>query len=223
MLRKITIAIVITFLSFAPAWASEIDGGGFGLDTSGGGDSISSSSSGSTPTSLTAESGSTWEELGGVVGMAESAVNTATCAVTTVLFGDCSSGSTSALNGLGGTTLDGGGAAIGLQVFESNYRGNTYGSAIGMLTGWTNFVLPFVSVIAIVALIYAGFLYLTSFGNEEQSGKAKKIIMWVVLGIILIVSAYAIVNTLVETDNSASTDDDFSLNVNVGGVGVDIQ
>ena len=153
--------------------------------------------------------------------VANGVVNAGVCAVTSILFGDCSSGSISALNGLNGATLDGGGAAEGLEVFEDSYRGNTYDSAIGMITGWTNFALPFVSVIAIVALIYAGFLYLTSFGNDEQSGKAKKIIIWVVLGIVLIISAYAIVNTLIETDNSGG-ESGTSVNVEVGGVKVDI-
>jgi len=93
-------------------------------------------------------------------------------------------------------TLDGPGAVAGLNKFASQYKGNTYGSAVGMLAGWTNFVLPFVSLLAIAAIIYAGFLYITALGNDEQTSKAKDIILWVVVGIIVILSAYAIVNTV---------------------------
>ncbi|MFH0776519.1 MAG: hypothetical protein V1936_02810 [Patescibacteria group bacterium] len=99
--------------------------------------------------------------------------------------------------------FDGPSATEGLQYFRDNYSGNSYGSAIGMITGWTNFMLPFVSVIAIAALIYAGFLYLTAMGNDEQTKKAKKILVWVVLGIVIIFSAYAIVNTVLSGNSGA--------------------
>ena len=117
--------------------------------------------------------------------------------------------------------ITGPGAAQGLTVFKNNYKGNTYSNAIGMIAGWTNFVLPFVSVLAITALIYAGFLYITAFGNEEQTGKAKKIILWVVVGIVLIISAYAIVNTLV-SEGSNGDSDGGSVSVSAGNSGVNV-
>lgn len=95
-----------------------------------------------------------------------------------------------------GPAIDGPGLAAGLDTYAMNYSGNKYGSALGMIAGWTNFVLPFVSVLAIAALVYAGFLYITAMGNEDQTSKAKNIIVWVVIGIVIIVSAYALVNTV---------------------------
>jgi len=92
--------------------------------------------------------------------------------------------------------FDGPGAEEGLQRFKAYYKGNTYSNLIGMISGWTNFVLPFVSVISIAAIVYAGFLYITAMGNEDQVGKAKNILLFVVIGIILIFSAYSIVNTV---------------------------
>jgi hypothetical protein len=65
------------------------------------------------------------------------------------------------------------------------------------LITWTNFFLKFLALIAMIALIYAGFLYVTAAGNDEQAGKAKKIISWVVIGIVVILLAYALVNTLI--------------------------
>ncbi|MFH1546786.1 MAG: hypothetical protein ABIE14_05415 [Patescibacteria group bacterium] len=115
------------------------------------------------------------------------------------------------------TTISGSGATAGLAVFKKYYEGNKYGSAIGMITGWTNFMLPFVGAIAIAALVYAGFLYLTAAGNEEQTGKARKIIIWVVIGIIIIFFAYAIVNTLLEGDSSGSGGGT-SVDVSIGGI-----
>lgn len=119
-----------------------------------------------------------------------------------------------------GRIFNGPGAVVGLNAFKKSYAGNTYGSAIGMITGWTNFLLPFVGTIAISAIVYAGFLYLTAASNEEQSGKAKKIIIWVVIGIVIIFSAYAIVNTLLGSSEEGGGGGT-SVNVNVGGINVD--
>lgn len=67
------------------------------------------------------------------------------------------------------------------------------------LIKWTNFFLGFLTLIAMIALIYAGFLYVTAGGNDEQVNKAKKTVIWVVMGIIIILLAYALVNTLITT------------------------
>lgn len=61
---------------------------------------------------------------------------------------------------------------------------------------WLNFFLGFLFLLAMVMLIYAGFLYVTSLGNNEQSDKAKKIVIYVVIGLILIIFAWVIVNEL---------------------------
>lgn len=153
------------------------------------------------------------------------------------ISGSYSDGSTSVdvSIGSGGTTgpaLTGPGATQGLQNFSQYYAGNKYGSALGIIVGWTNFVLPFISVIAIAAIVYAGFLYLTAFGSSEQTDKAKKILLWVVIGIILIFSAYAIVNTLLSGQSGAVTSGTGSVgsgssstgsaSVSIGGVNVDL-
>ncbi|MBD3327874.1 PKD domain-containing protein [Candidatus Peregrinibacteria bacterium] len=62
----------------------------------------------------------------------------------------------------------------------------------------TNFALGFLGLIAVIIVIYGGFLYVTAAGNEEQSGKGKKAITYAVIGIILILGSFAIVNTLLQ-------------------------
>lgn len=61
----------------------------------------------------------------------------------------------------------------------------------------TNYVLGFLGLIAITAIIYAGILYVANFGNDEMTGKAKNIITYVAVGILVIILSYAIVNALV--------------------------
>ncbi len=52
--------------------------------------------------------------------------------------------------------------------------------------------LSFVGIIFLVLMIYGGFLWMTARGNEEQAGKAKKLIVAAFVGLVIVVSAYAI-------------------------------
>lgn len=71
----------------------------------------------------------------------------------------------------------------------------TSNSLIAVIMGWIKFLLPYAGVIAFGAIVYAGFLYLTGFAQEENIEKAKKILLWSIMGLILIFSAYSIVST----------------------------
>lgn len=68
-----------------------------------------------------------------------------------------------------------------------------------------NFVLGFLGFICVLFVIYAGFLYVTSQGDEEATGKAKKIITNAVIGIIIILASFAIVNTALTVGGGASS------------------
>ena len=52
--------------------------------------------------------------------------------------------------------------------------------------------LEFIGIIFVALLVYAGFKYMTSAGNEEQTGQAKKLIIQASIGLAIILSAYAI-------------------------------
>jgi len=62
---------------------------------------------------------------------------------------------------------------------------------------WTNFFLGFFALIAMIAILYAGFQYVTAQGEQEQADKAKKGIIFTTIGIIVVLLAYAFVNTLI--------------------------
>ncbi len=57
-------------------------------------------------------------------------------------------------------------------------------------------VLSVIGSIALLMFIYGGLLWMTSGGKPEQVKKGKDILIWAVLGIVLIVSAYVVVNAL---------------------------
>ncbi len=60
-----------------------------------------------------------------------------------------------------------------------------------------NTALAFVGLIFMVLMIYAGYLWMTARGEEEPVKKAKKIITASIIGLILVISAYAITNLVV--------------------------
>lgn len=60
---------------------------------------------------------------------------------------------------------------------------------IGKVIQWANGLL---TVICVVLVLYAGFLILTSRGEEEKLKKAKKIGLYIVIGLILLLLSHAI-------------------------------
>ena len=67
------------------------------------------------------------------------------------------------------------------------------GSLLTGVSRFTNVIIGFLGVLAVVLILYAGFLWTTAGGNEEQVKKAKKIIVQTVIGIVIISAAFMIV------------------------------
>jgi amino acid transporter len=65
----------------------------------------------------------------------------------------------------------------------------TFSSIIGQAV---NILLSFLGIIFIVLIIIAGFQWMTASGNEEQIANAKKNISNATIGLIIVVSAYAV-------------------------------
>lgn len=61
---------------------------------------------------------------------------------------------------------------------------------------FVNFFLGFLGFVATAMIIYGGFLYTTAAGNQEQTDQGKKILMYSIVGILIIVISYAIINTV---------------------------
>lgn len=53
-------------------------------------------------------------------------------------------------------------------------------------------VLSFVGVLFLILMIYAGILWMTSQGNEQQVSKAKGLLVNGIIGIIIVFAAYAL-------------------------------
>ncbi len=89
------------------------------------------------------------------------------------------------------TTGDTGLTSTGDEVFGSLGE-MTIGTFIG--TYIITPVLAMLGVIFLVLVVYAGFLWMTARGEEKQVGKAKEVLSAAVIGLVLVLSAYAVTN-----------------------------
>lgn len=53
-------------------------------------------------------------------------------------------------------------------------------------------VLSFLGVIFLLLMIYAGYMWMTARGNEDQITKAKTLIKNAIIGLIVVLAAYAV-------------------------------
>lgn len=55
-----------------------------------------------------------------------------------------------------------------------------------------NWILGILALIAVVLVIYGGFLWMTASGNPDRVDKAKKILIAAVIGLVIILAAWGI-------------------------------
>jgi len=69
---------------------------------------------------------------------------------------------------------------------------------IGIVFKAIQFVLAFLGVVAVVVIIIGGFMWMTAGGDTEKVGKAKKTLIQGLIGLIIILLAYAIASFVVK-------------------------
>lgn len=69
---------------------------------------------------------------------------------------------------------------------------------VGFANGLISYLIQGLGIIAVIVLVYAGFKMVTSAGDEGAWTKAKELFANVIIGIILILAAWLIVDTLLK-------------------------
>ncbi len=81
----------------------------------------------------------------------------------------------------------------------------------GVFTQITNTVLYVVGIISVIMLIYGGLRYVVSGGDSKKVTDAKNTILYAIIGLIISILAFAIVNFVINavtgSDNSAANPD----------------
>ena len=58
-------------------------------------------------------------------------------------------------------------------------------------------MLGFLGIIAVVIILFGGFKWMTSGGNEDKVGEAKKLIISGIIGLVIVISAFAIASFVI--------------------------
>ena len=93
-----------------------------------------------------------------------------------------------------------------LKNLESTGLGTGKGDDLKVIIGAiVKVFLGFMGIVMVILIIYGGFLWMTAAGDEKKVEKAKEILKNAVIGIIIIIAAYAItVFVIFETQKSIS-------------------
>lgn len=94
------------------------------------------------------------------------------------------------------TTFSGGIDAVKKVAGDSGLS-NKDQSTKEILQTITKWLLSLVGTIAVISLLYGGYLYITSEGEEDKAEQAKNIILYSVIGIIIIGVSAIIVNVVI--------------------------
>jgi hypothetical protein len=68
-----------------------------------------------------------------------------------------------------------------------------------------NVALSLLGIIVLVIIVYGGFLWMTAGGNDERVSEAKKWIFGGIIGLVIILSAYAIASFVISNLVNATT------------------
>jgi hypothetical protein len=96
-------------------------------------------------------------------------------------------------------------AFLFMQKAQAIDVGLNYGDALGLGTNdpivitlnIIRLVLGLLALIAVILILYSGFLYMTSGGNETQVEKAKKVIKNAVIGLVIVLASFGIVSFII--------------------------
>lgn len=71
-----------------------------------------------------------------------------------------------------------------------------HNSFFGLLTVVVKWLLGFVAILALLAMVIGGIRMITSFGNEDSVRKGKQILTWAIVGLAVVVLSYTILNII---------------------------
>jgi preprotein translocase subunit SecG len=72
-------------------------------------------------------------------------------------------------------------------------------------------ILGFLGVVFLVLILYAGFLWMTAAGSEEKVTKAKNIMVAAIIGVAIVLAAYAITFFVIDNLVMATTGRDMGI------------
>ncbi|MFA6132105.1 MAG: hypothetical protein WC702_03555 [Patescibacteria group bacterium] len=89
------------------------------------------------------------------------------------------------------------GANTGLTNIATSANIQNSGDLTVLIGKGINVILGLLGILFLIFVLYAGFLYLTAQGADEPVKKAKKLLTNSIIGLVIIIAAYAISNYVI--------------------------
>ncbi len=90
----------------------------------------------------------------------------------------------------------------GLDAAEGFGLGST--GLVDTLTAIIQVLLGFLGILAVLLILWGGFIWMTAAGDDSKVDKAKKMIYSGIIGIVIIFSAYAIASFVINQISTAT-------------------
>jgi len=90
-----------------------------------------------------------------------------------------------------------GNKCVGKGIVSPNVPSNVPDDFEQSIINITNWLAGFVVMLAVLAMIYGGFIYLSSSGDQEKAAGGKRVVTYALLGLIIAGIAYAVVKVIV--------------------------
>lgn len=100
------------------------------------------------------------------------------------------------------------------QLTDAQSELTSVGTAIGtdattndlpeLIGNLINVLLSVLGIVLVVLVVYAGFLYLTAAGDDDKVKKAKKLLTQSIIGLVIIIAAYAIATYVIDALTEAA-------------------
>lgn len=93
------------------------------------------------------------------------------------------------------------------ELFGGSVTGDEFASTAGLgeadlvdtIASIIRIALGFLGVIAVVIILLGGFKWMTAGGNDDKVGEAKKLIFSGIIGLVIIISAFAIASFVINS------------------------
>lgn len=90
-------------------------------------------------------------------------------------------------------------AAVSIGMGWAGSTGLGTGDLTQTVAGIIQIIIGFLGVVAVVIVLIGGFKWMTAAGNEEKVSEAKKLLGAGVIGLVIILAAYAIASFIISS------------------------
>lgn len=87
--------------------------------------------------------------------------------------------------------------------FPSSFAGFSSQDIKDTIANIVRIILGFLGIVTIIIILYGGFIWMSSFGEEDKIDQAKKLISAGVIGLVIVLAAYALSSFVISSLTTA--------------------